>query len=111
MEQDLKLRRRQGKRLQAVRLAAGFRSARAAAAECEWPESTYRSHENGSRRIGQDDAERYMNRFKAYGAKGYSARWLLFGEERSLDKLLETAPPEVAQRAYEAALAEIERKE
>lgn len=72
--------RAQGKRLRAFREAAGYRSARAAALDNDWPESTYRAHESGTRTIGQDDAERYANRFKHKSlVKGISAQAILFG--------------------------------
>jgi hypothetical protein len=104
-----KLRKMQGKRLRAIRIAAGFSSARSAALDCGWPESTYRAHEGGTRTIGQDDAIRYVNRFRIEGAKGYTAQWLLFGDDRSLDDMIRDQPPDVVQRAYEAVLAEIEK--
>jgi SOS-response transcriptional repressor LexA len=69
----------QGRRLAAARKAAGWRSARAAAIDNEWPESSYRAHEAGSRTIGQDDAERYARRFRAEGV-AISAQAILFGE-------------------------------
>jgi phage repressor protein C with HTH and peptisase S24 domain len=68
-------RKRQGKRLAQLRSQAGYRSARAAALELGWPESTYRAHEAGARTIGADDAERYAARFGAG-----SAQWILFGD-------------------------------
>lgn len=70
------LRRAQGGRLAHARLEAGFRSAREAALECGWPESTYRAHENGGRTIGLDDAEKYAKRYR-----NISAQQILFGEE------------------------------
>jgi SOS-response transcriptional repressor LexA len=78
MDRDATLRKRQGERLQAAREAAGFRSARAAAKENDWPESTYRAHEGGTRTIGQDDAERYTRRFRAAGVR-VAAKDILFG--------------------------------
>jgi phage repressor protein C with HTH and peptisase S24 domain len=69
----------QGRRLAAARLAAGYRSARAAALANGWPESTYRAHEAGTRTIGQDDAERYAGRFRSRGSPA-TARQILFGE-------------------------------
>ncbi len=45
----------------------------------EWPESSYRAHEAGTRTIGQDDAERYTRRFRAAGAKA-TAQSILFGD-------------------------------
>lgn len=70
----------QGERLTAARLEAGFRSARSAAMEFGWPESTYRAHEAGTRTIGYDDAQRYVARFRALGAK-ITAREIHYGTE------------------------------
>ena len=70
----------QGSRLAAARKAAGWPSARAAALDNEWPESSYRAHEAGTRTIGQDDAERYARRFRSAGV-AISAPGILFGPE------------------------------
>jgi hypothetical protein len=72
------IRAQQGERLAQVRLAAGWRSARAAALENSWAESTYRAHENGTRTIGLDDAEAYARRFRARGLD-VTAQYILFG--------------------------------
>lgn len=69
----------QGARLKAVRIAAGYRSAREAALQNEWSESSYRAHEGGSRTIGFDDAERYAARFRFDGVD-VTARGILFGD-------------------------------
>lgn len=74
---DDAIKRAQGKRLREARLAAGFRSARAAAVENGWKESSYRAHEGGTRTIGQDDAERYARRFYAAGV-AITAQKILF---------------------------------
>jgi transcriptional regulator with XRE-family HTH domain len=50
-------------RLKAARKAAGFSSARAAAAIHGWPESTYRSHEAGVRAIPNSDLAKYAAAF------------------------------------------------
>jgi phage repressor protein C with HTH and peptisase S24 domain len=71
----------QGKRLAAAREAAGYKSARSAAIENGWRESTYRSHENGTRTIGQDDAERYARRYMQLGSK-FTATDILFPSVR-----------------------------
>jgi hypothetical protein len=71
-------RKQQGARLRAFRVAAGFRSAREAALTNNWPESSYRAHEAGTRTIGQDDAERYAERFRAEGVD-VTAQRILFG--------------------------------
>lgn len=73
-----KTRKAQGERLANARARAGWRSARAAALENGWAESSYRAHENGSRTIGQDDAETYARRFRAAGVQ-VSAQDILFG--------------------------------
>jgi hypothetical protein len=106
MTKEDEIRKAQGRRLAASRQAAGFNSARQAALECGWPESSYRSHENGSRTIGQDDAHRYIRRFTAAGAQGYTAKWVLFGDgdapEQSLDDMIRNKSPEVQKRVYQA---------
>lgn len=82
---DMKdIRKAQGARLTAARMAAGYRSAREAALANGWPESTYRAHEAGSRTIGQDDAARYARRFGGAGVS-VSARSILFGDEGAMD--------------------------
>lgn len=81
MDAEAKIRREQGARLRKARLAAGFRSARAAALESDWAESSYRAHEAGTRTIGQDDAELYAKRFRRLGV-ATSARAILFGGEK-----------------------------
>lgn len=63
----------QGKRLKQARINAGFRSARDAALQHDWKESSYRAHENGTRTIGLDDAERYARSYQS------SAVWILHG--------------------------------
>ncbi len=73
----------QGARLAAVRMAAGFKSAREAALENGWTESTYRSHENGTRTIGPDDAEKYAKVYRAKGSQADAAR-ILFGSGREV---------------------------
>lgn len=97
----------QGKRLAAVRTAAGFNSARSAALECGWAESTYRAHENGTRTIGRNDADRYLVAFQRLGAKGYSGAWILYGTgdepEESLDEMVRNAPVAVRKELYRTA--------
>lgn len=72
------LRKEQGARLKAARIAAGYRSAAEAAASNDWAESTYRAHEAGTRTMGQDDAERYARRFRGLGVR-ITAQEILFG--------------------------------
>lgn len=85
---DDKLRKLQGGRLKAARRAAGYRSARQAAVENEWKESSYRAHEAGTRTIGQDDAERYAARFRFDGVE-ITARGLLFGDADAPEQVSE----------------------
>lgn len=80
MTREQKTRKAQGERLRQARIAAGYRSAREAAVENRWAESTYAAHERGSRTIGQDDAERYARRFRAAGIE-VTAPYILFGGE------------------------------
>jgi phage repressor protein C with HTH and peptisase S24 domain len=80
MDRDQLFRKRQGARLKAARIEAGYRSARAAAEESGWPESTYRAHEAGTRTIGLDDAERYARRYRTEGVR-VSAKSILFDSE------------------------------
>ncbi|MGB3044159.1 MAG: helix-turn-helix transcriptional regulator [Xanthobacteraceae bacterium] len=72
----------QGKRLAEARAAAGYRSARAAAEGCGWKESSYRSHENGTRKIGEDDAEKYAKKYRTLGVN-ITAQKILFGDKPS----------------------------
>lgn len=82
MNSEKRLKKAQGKRLAVARKAAGFRSARSAALEFEWPESTYRAHEAGGRTIGQDDADRYALAFRARGA-AITGKQILYGDGES----------------------------
>lgn len=80
MNREEKLRVEQGERLKSARLEAGFRSAASAANEFNWPESTYRAHEGGTRTIGQDDAEKYATKFRSRGAV-VTAQSILFDRD------------------------------
>lgn len=60
-------------RLKEMREKRGFESATEAARAYGWNENTYRSHENGTRGIGPDDAIRYSM------AYGFSLDWLYKG--------------------------------
>ena len=87
-----RIREEQGARLAAAREQAQYKSAREAAIENSWPESSYRAHENGSRTIGRDDAERYAARFKARGVD-VSARSILFGDDQDQSQSQSFRPP------------------
>ncbi len=73
--------RTQHGRLRWARERAGFESARGAARAKEWPENTYRSHEDGSR-LGKglklDVAEKYARAFRV------NLSWLLTGKGDAL---------------------------
>jgi phage repressor protein C with HTH and peptisase S24 domain len=73
-------RKAQGRRLAQARKSAGYRSAREAALDNNWAESTYRTHEAGTRTIGLDDAERYAKRFRRQGVE-ITAQQILFGDD------------------------------
>ena len=75
-------RKAQGRRLSAARKDAGFRSAREAALENGWAESSYRAHESGTRTIGFDDAERYAKRYRSKGV-GVDASVILLGAKEA----------------------------
>jgi phage repressor protein C with HTH and peptisase S24 domain len=62
-----------GDRLRAARERAGHASARAAALDRGWPESTYRAHEAGTRNFGEEDAHKYARAFRVHPL------WLLHG--------------------------------
>src|SRR5438046_256551 len=55
-----------GRALQALRVAAGFDSAAAAASRYNWSPSRYASHESGARPILKEDAKQYA---AAYGVE------------------------------------------
>ena len=61
-------------RLKSARKKAGFRSARAAALESGWKESTVRAHEAGSRGLNEEWAKRYGRRYRVQWL------WLLHGD-------------------------------
>ena len=68
-----------GKRLQAARKAAGYRSATAFTSQHNIPLSTYSQHENGKRALGADMLMQYSQLL------GVSPGWLLSGEDASAD--------------------------
>lgn len=84
MDREQRLKRAQGDRLKAARVAAGYRSARAAALDNGWAESSYRAHEGGTRTIGVDDAEQYATRYRTKGVAA-SGKSILFGDQPLLD--------------------------
>jgi hypothetical protein len=92
MSAEQKQRKLQGERLRLAREAAGFKSARSAALENNWPESSYRAHESGTRTIGQDDADRYAKRFRQLGVH-VTGQHILYGDAAPPDAItLPTAP-------------------
>lgn len=74
-------------RLIKAREAAGYGSARSAALAMGWPESTYRSHENGTRGIPKDESDKYADGFRV------SREWLFYGRGPMLTAVAATAPP------------------
>lgn len=111
MADDDKNRELQGARLRTVRMAAGFPSARSAALAAGWPESTYRSHEAGTRTIDPRDAQRYVTWFKYAGAKDpkFNGRWIIYGDEDELgvvdiQSLLQDEGPVFRRAAIRAIL-------
>lgn len=63
-------------RLRQIRVEKGYRSARAASAALGLPESSFRSHENGSRPIREDAARLYAEKFNV----NYSWLWNGLGD-------------------------------
>lgn len=63
-------------RLRAARVAAGFKSASAAAARFGWKVGAYRHHENGTAGYKPDSAAEYAAAF------GVDESWLMFGRGR-----------------------------
>jgi hypothetical protein len=112
MTEDEKMRRAQGARLRTIRMAAGYTSARSAALAANWPESTYRAHESGTRTIDPKDAARYVLFFLRQGARGenFTGRWIIYGDEddlssASLDDLIRGESPAFKKKAIDAILA------
>jgi hypothetical protein len=112
MTEDEKIRKTQGGRLRTIRMAAGYPSARSAALDAGWPESTYRAHEGGTRTIDPQDAARYVLWFLKHGAKGenFTGKWIIYGDEddlasASLDDLIRGESPAFKKKAIDAILA------
>lgn len=111
MTDDEKIRKGQGSRLRTIRMAAGYPSARSAALDAGWPESTYRAHEGGTRTIDPRDAQRYVQYFLRQGAKGtnFTGRWVIYGDDDelssvSLDELVSGETPAFKKKAIDAIL-------
>jgi phage repressor protein C with HTH and peptisase S24 domain len=73
-------------RLIQAREYAKYGSANAAALHFGWPASTYRAHENGSRKFRADDAHKYGAAF------GVSPEWLLHGRGKMITEDTKPAP-------------------
>jgi hypothetical protein len=113
MVDDAQIRKGQGSRLRTVRMAAGYTSARAAALDAGWPESTYRAHEAGTRTIDPQDAARYVLWFLKHGARdsgqNFTGKWIIYGEADDLtaadfEDLLRDEPFSFKRKAYQAVL-------
>lgn len=61
---DSALMQKRALRLKSARIAAGYKTVRAATEALGIPYSTYAGHENGSREFGVDDAQRYARMFR-----------------------------------------------
>jgi phage repressor protein C with HTH and peptisase S24 domain len=75
---DAEKRAAQADRLRAYRTAAGFKSASEAARRYNWTVSSYISHENGTRKMGDDDADKYAAKLSRPGRK-ISGQDILYG--------------------------------
>lgn len=87
----------QSDRLREARERAGFESAADAAQKFGWTESTYRSHENGTRGFGPDVAKKYGRAFKV------KPGWLL-----AMEGIFESAATEVPTEARLVVNAAVE---
>lgn len=67
-----------GDRLRHAREAAGYKTATAAVEHFNWPNSTYRAHENGQNNFSPAVAKIYAN------AYGVSAAWLLLDDANKI---------------------------
>ena len=79
MTPDERLKRERGKRLKAARLAAGFRAATHASEEFGWGQSTYNSHENGTRTMSPTEAEKYAKAFAGRGVR-ITGQQIMYGD-------------------------------
>ena len=101
-------------RLRTARRDAGFASAAAAAKAFGWPIGTYSCHENGSRGIKLDVAERYARAFGVdpvwllRGGKGPTLGERMAKDFRELARQIEAVPEE--PHALLAALHEVRRE-
>lgn len=68
----------QAARLRAARKDAGLPSASEAARRYRWTISAYRHHENGTRAMGWDDAERYAEKLSRPGRK-VTGQFIIYG--------------------------------
>jgi SOS-response transcriptional repressor LexA len=98
-------------RLRQARAAAGFQSARQAALAFGWPEATYAQHENGTRGVRADTAQKYAAAFEV------SPGWIMHGEgngpgatnrsDRNTFQESEVAPFQSATAPHRAALRHV----
>jgi hypothetical protein len=87
-------------RLQKARRDAGYENAVDAARAYGWGQSTYISHENGTRGLKPDVADRYAKAFRV------PAEWLLFGKSKKAAALPADRPRTVPVVGYVGAGAE-----
>lgn len=94
------------KRLIQARIAAGFRSARAAAIRHGWPPSTYASHENGQTPdIPLETAAKYARAFKVSAVwlreKGTAEAEMKPGLRQKIVKLFDAIPADKKDHAID----------
>lgn len=90
-------------RLTNARIASGFKTRMDVINATGWKYPTVAAHENGTRPLTRDFAEKYAKKY------GVTAGWLLYGEASKIDELPEPvqhliqhalqSPPEVVQAA------------
>jgi phage repressor protein C with HTH and peptisase S24 domain len=94
-------------RLKAYRLAAGFKHASDAATRYHWKQAGYRHHENGTRSIGDDDADRYAAAFSRPGRK-ITGKDIMYGPAENPAEPQETGVVKVAVVGLVGAGGDIE---
>lgn len=104
---DEKKRLAQAARLRDYRLTAGFKSASEAARTFGWTPSTYISHENGTRKIGDDDADKYASKLSLRGRR-ITGRDIMYGPTESVPEVAKTVTPRVRVMGYVGAGGDVD---
>lgn len=84
------IERARAERLRSYRIAAGFGSVQKAADRYGWTASTLRSHENGNRTIGPDDADRYAAKFSRPGRR-VTGKDIMYGPADALPSITDSS--------------------